>query len=349
MILLEIVLTLVLIRDQGPEPCQDALLRTHGVPLREFEGVFRIPSRVDGLLATILEAPDLRVFGIPDAELKRIEKLQIWAFDESPLPVAEISIAPSASYGRIMTYTGGEDLLRYAVRHYQPLELFLIKQGWLSAVSEAGKQASYRAAKKRLEAHQEKWKDQEILDWKGIFSLLYNLERQRHSIRERLELGAESATDAKTVEFGGYLPPHHQALVIYEEIWRGDGIGYRIFLNHRFEDGAATDQNWTPKDGAFTRALFVPDAAFPTIEERISLEGRFLLSWIEKDLDRLKFVTDPTGSRRKQVLVFEFDFDIPKQIPWVEIDPVTSLVKEAEPKRPPIDHRAIRGGLDPKK
>ncbi len=335
--------------------CQDAAKKLASVrtPFEELSQIIRFPKLTEGLVARLYEAEDLRLYGFPninEAELSNswIDRIEIWSVDEYPIKVGELIIDRNQKID-FKRYVS-EGLFLRALQSHPRLEGFLVRYEFIPFFEAMEREELLQEAESEIDAlllkASEVEGDIDGRTWDFVYEKSYSqmyrqiLLQERYLMRQLKYFKFNSLRDLPLspqhgrIRFRGWLPPQQKAVVIIEMNPSSGGLGMDIYLNQRF-------QNFL-------------DPVFPNIGARINLENRFDFSWLAFDPEHLIAIQPESLSAmnyssetdramdslesapgwgqfvdarllKSQILFFESRDDLPRGLPFQELDTLTLL------------------------
>lgn len=297
-----------------------------GLRIHELMPVFDLPQTMDGDVAHLHSQKDLHVFGIVSFEKPEIEFVQIWGFDEFPMPIATIYMDGHRPTNReIFHFPLGQNVAYAAIRHDERLLAFMKSKGFFNftpeqeaaAIAEAKRtvhETFFEAESKGIAPRTWRQVRRDVLkqehsrrfQWRGYEEL-----PGEGKLPEKLSKTAREATipnppnrEESRTTFSGWLPQDGYAAAALQYVLLGKEQGLFVYLNPSLAK-------------PFHRS-------FASIPERIGIEGRFRIDWL-KLTEPVVIEIDGEVDHRQMYLVFDGRNHLPRGIPFYEIDPATGF------------------------
>lgn len=310
---------------RGDEPTK-AIVHTPQIVSDDLQKVFRMPSKMDGLVAVLHRGKNLRVYGVVNADHTGFERFEFWGFERFPIPLMTV-----AATGVIQKFAA-DHLIVTAIVDTPRFEKLLIERRIISQYERDQKWKLKVMAYESID--EEIAKADHVPIWGEIYRVLHE-NRLQQEFKSEAQVGKKHTTifkttvqqsaavpepenrEARTIDFGGWLPEQHTAAVIFQHRSVSGGLGLKIFLHPKFKT-------------AF-------DPAFPDLSQRINLERRFELKWlglqnptvIETEATVIREGNSEQGISPvlsdNMIMVFEAGSSLPARLPFYRLDPETGL------------------------
>lgn len=309
----------------------------------DLEPLVSLPPVIDGDVARLHIAKDLRLFGIADFEQTRIERIEIFGFDRAPVLLATIFLEKRPHNRDAVHLWLDQEYLYVALKRGHPgLLQWMLDRKILNPQSAAKiKEHEFLIEELIDEARvmiQEK--NLPIPSWNSIIQRLhggYELERRKkwrdHFALPRNTPPAHLSAKARqyavpnppnrettSVQFDGWLAWDHSALVVLTYAPYTHFAGVKVALHPKL------------------KTLYHP--AFPSIDQRIAIERQFELSWLKREnLLHVELASSADlhvfGEYGGQVLIFESAEDLPEGVALYRLDSLTGTRLTDQPEIKP--------------
>ncbi|MBN8554218.1 MAG: hypothetical protein J0L93_02140 [Deltaproteobacteria bacterium] len=273
----------------------------------------RIPTFIDGIVATLYESSDLRIYAITNLEKTGFDEIHIWGFGRFPIPLAVIEagghVELMASIAQVST----------ALKIFPAFKKLFIEKGILPALQTA--QEKYHEAESVYIRMDEDLRSGKLArSWDDVYKELYQSRLKDELKYEALHAKKTSrdyvinrlatapnppGAEKRTIEFAGWLKAENAPELTMEKVRVEGGYGLKIYLHSRHQSEF--------------------DLSFLTIDKRMILENRFELSWLKLSTLKVIELVDPSRSEGGAILVFNGSVKIPRGLSYYLLNPKTGL------------------------
>ncbi len=275
-----------------------------GIPTQSVQNALKLPDVFRGPVATIHESANLRIFGFRRPDGRGLESLRIYGFQDFPTLLATIYLDQNRPAGRNAVHFMFSAELIYPLLVNEAPQLLKVLQSFgflefsikdhLKLSLEADQFVTEElATAQKYGVHIPSWAS---IRWEILTQEFLNEER----LYQR-PLNAETTH----VLFAGYLHSDTYPAALIEDLHIGKNQGLKIFLHP-------------------TQAS-QKDAFYPSIQERMQIEGQFKVEWLGLKNPVVIRLDQINSSDRTYYLIFEGSDNLPENIAYTVINPRTGM------------------------